>query len=76
MRRQTRKLLVTLAALVISISTALPVHAGIYTFSQDGYSGGGVITGWFEAIDTISNGQISSFDSEVSDFQNDSGYEC
>jgi len=68
MRRQISKLLYTLAALVISISVALPVNAGVYTFTQDGYSGGGAITGWFEAIDISGDSQISSFDSEVTDF--------
>jgi hypothetical protein len=68
MRQQTRKSFYLLAVLILSVFTALPVNAGIYLFSQDGYSGGGVITGWFDAIDTSSNGQISSFDSEVSDF--------
>lgn len=68
MRRQANKLFCTLAVLVLSGFTALPAHAGIYTFSQDGYPSGGVITGWFDAIDIISNGQISSFDGEVFDF--------
>ena len=68
MRRHTNKLLYSLAALALSLFNALPAHAGIYTFSQDGYSGGGVITGWFEAFDTFANGQISTFDSEVTDF--------
>ena len=68
MRRETCKLSYALAALTLSVFAALPVNAAIYNFSQDGYSGGGVITGWFDAIDTNGNGQINSFDLEVTGF--------
>ena len=68
MRRETCKSFYALAVLTLSVFAALPVNAAIYNFSQDGYSGGGVITGWFDAIDTIGNGQISTVDGEVSDF--------
>jgi len=38
----------------------------MYSFSQDGYSGGGNVAGTFSATDLNGDGQISSFNGEVS----------
>lgn len=54
---------VGLMALGSSSAMATP-----YSFSQGGYTGGGVIAGSFDATDIDSNGQISSFAGEVSGF--------
>jgi hypothetical protein len=50
------------------IISTLPCHATLYSFSQGGFSGGGQITGTFEAFDSDNDGQISSFANEVSTF--------
>jgi hypothetical protein len=56
-----------LACSVLCMSS-LSANASIYSFSQTGYSGGGHITGYFDAIDLNIDGQISSFANEVLGF--------
>lgn len=43
-------------------------NAATYTFSQNGFSGGGVITGSFDAVDINNDGQINFFNDEVTGF--------
>ncbi len=45
---------------MIALSSA-SANAALYTFSQDGFSGGGTVTGSFEAEDLDNDGLISSF---------------
>ena len=45
---------------LIALSSA-SANAALYTFLQDGFSGGGVVTGSFEAEDLDNDGLISSF---------------
>ena len=52
----------------LMILIGLPVNAATYNFSQDGFTGGGLIAGTFDAIDLDMNGQISFFDGEVTKF--------
>lgn len=42
--------------------------AADYSFTQSGFSGGGVISGSFSGVDANGDGQISSFSNEVSGF--------
>ena len=57
------------AASVLAISAiAYPVTAAEYNFLQDGWSDGGVFSGTFIAEDLNNDGQISSFDEEVTAF--------
>jgi len=55
------------AAGMLALASA-SVSAQVYNFSQGGYAEGATITGSFTASDVDSNGQISSFDGEVTDF--------
>lgn len=50
------------AALALS---ALPAAAIRYNFSQDGYSDGGKITGWFEGVDFDGNGVLDIVDPDA-----------
>lgn len=43
-------------------------NATSYIFSQSGFSGGGIITGSFDAVDLNNDGQIISFTGEVTSF--------
>lgn len=45
-----------------------PASATQYFFSQTGFTGGGTISGSFDAIDADLDGQISSFTGEVTSF--------
>jgi len=54
-----------LLALVV---VPMQVSAAVYSFTQGGYSEGAIVTISFTGSDLNSNGQISSFDAEVSDF--------
>lgn len=49
-------------------SLALPAVAARYNFSQDGYSDGGKISGWFEGVDKNSDGVLVSWENEVTDY--------
>jgi len=51
-----------------AILIAGPASATIYFFSGGGFSEGATITGAFQATDLNMNGQISSFDGEVTNF--------
>lgn len=41
---------------------------GNYSFSQSGWFGGAMVTGSFSGFDSSSDGQLSSFDNEISAF--------
>lgn len=57
------------AASVLAIATfAYPVSAAEFNFLQEGWSDGGVFSGSFTAEDLNNDGQISSFDNEVTSF--------
>ena len=45
-----------------------PDGPGAWTFTVDGWSGGGLVTGFFTGSDVNGNGQLSSFNGEVTDF--------
>ena len=45
-----------------------PASATIYTFTQGGFAEGATITGSFVGNDSDTNGQISAFAGEVTDF--------
>lgn len=62
-----KKLLNAASALAI-VSFAYPVAAAEFNFLQDGWSDGGVFEGSFIAEDLNNDGQISSFDNEVTSF--------
>jgi hypothetical protein len=47
---------------------SVPAQATVFTFAQSGFSGGGSITGTFTGTDLDGNGQLSSFNGEISDF--------
>lgn len=44
------------------------VSPGTFDFSQGGFSDGATVTGFFVGTDLDNNGQLSSFEGEVSDF--------
>ncbi|MGD9730942.1 MAG: VPLPA-CTERM sorting domain-containing protein [Desulfamplus sp.] len=63
------KILMMACFLICSIfAVASSAMAVTYNFWQDGYSGGGKITGSFDAEDSDHNGYISTFNSEVTNF--------
>jgi hypothetical protein len=62
------KSLSTIIALASLIFTSGPASAQVYNFLQSGYPGGGIITGYFVGVDLNSNGQLSSFNGEITDF--------
>jgi hypothetical protein len=66
--KNVNKLLSSVFAIVTTLILSTSVNASLYNFSQIGYTGGGVINGSFDAIDTDLNGQISSFSGEVTGF--------
>lgn len=53
---------------VVVFFCSSPASAAHFTFSQGGYSGGGVISGSFDGVDNNSDGQLSSFTSEITNF--------
>jgi PEP-CTERM motif len=55
------------AASVLALASA-PASSAQYLFSQGGYAEGATLTGSFTGADGDSNGQISSFAGEVTDF--------
>jgi len=57
-----------LLALIGAMTVAAPASAALFTFSQSGFHEGASLTGWFEAVDLDNDGQISSFNGEVTDF--------
>ena len=61
-----RKFLVS--TLYLAFLLSLPAGAKVYTFSQSGFDGGGIITGTFTGTDLDANGQLSSFAGEITDF--------
>lgn len=62
-----KKLLITTALSAgFAVSAA---QAAIFEFNQQGYEGGGSFYGFFEAEDLNGDGQIVSFDGEVTDIQ-------
>lgn len=55
--------------LLSGLASAMPsVALPLYTFSQEGYSEGARISGWFEGEDFDHDGQIASFRDEVFNF--------
>jgi hypothetical protein len=68
MKLKFLNLICAIFSLALVALASSPANAVVYTFSQGGYSGGGSITGSFDAIDLDGNGQISSFLGEVSGF--------
>jgi len=50
------------AMIFASVGTA---HASTYSFYQDGFDGGGIVTGTFSGIDLDNDGQLVSFFGEV-----------
>lgn len=67
MKHSVRAFVCTCSA-AFALLQAAPSQAAWYHFSQGGFSGGGTITGTFDAEDLDGNGQISSFANEVSTF--------
>ena len=63
-----KKILAGLAVGMMMFGLSGVAEATSYIFSQSGYSGGGAITGSFDAVDFDGNGQISSFRGEVTAF--------
>jgi hypothetical protein len=68
MVKRCKKLLCALFTLTVIVFAGLPANAMTYHFSQTGYTGGGVITGSFDAVDLNADGQIASFAGEVTAF--------
>lgn len=68
MKPKSIHLLCTLSALLLIALSVSQANATMFTFSQDGYTGGGLISGTFDGNDTNGNGQLSSFDGEITDF--------
>lgn len=68
MKSQKPVFLVSLSASLLLALATNTAHATLFTFSQSGFSGGGSISGTFDATDFDSDGQISSFVGEVADF--------
>lgn len=60
-----KKLLAGLVAGMMMLAMASQTNAKIYDFFQYGYTGGGHISGYFEAIDYDFNGQIAFFPGDV-----------
>jgi hypothetical protein len=60
----------TALALLALALAASPARSAVttFTFSQGGFGGGAQVTGSFTGEDTNGNGQLSSFDDEISDF--------
>jgi len=52
----------------VDLATVTETSPGNYSFVEAGFSGGASITGTFSGSDLNSNGQISSFDDEVTAF--------
>lgn len=63
-----KKTLLNAASALAIVSFAYPVTAAEFSFTQDGWSDGGSLTGQFIAEDLNNDGQISSFDNEVTSF--------
>ena len=57
------------AAMALSITGAAHAAPQTFEFHQGGFSGGGVIEGFFVGEDLDGNGEISSFFGEVTDFE-------
>lgn len=68
MKTRTRNLIFAISAPALMALASSAANAATYAFTQNGYSGGGVVTGSFEAVDLDSDGQISSFFGEVTGF--------
>ena len=68
MSRLASKFIFNLVLYAAIILAASPAKAEIYQFTQSGYSGGGLITGTFTGVDGDSDGQIVSYEGEVSGF--------
>lgn len=67
MKSKIRNLICATAVGFMALTSSSAI-ATPFVFSQGGYSGGGIIAGNFDATDLDSNGQISSFDGEVTGF--------
>lgn len=67
MKSKTRNILCATAVSVMAFCSSSAI-ATPFIFSQGGYSGGGFITGSFDATDLDSNGQISTVNGEVTAF--------
>lgn len=65
--RAMKKLLRAASVLALGVF-AYPVTAAEFSFLQEGWSDGGVFSGSFVAEDLNNDGQISSFDNEVTSF--------
>jgi PEP-CTERM motif len=61
-------LLCTIVTLLTLLSASGLVFGQAYTFNQNGFTGGGVISGRFVGLDLNHDGQISSFNGEVTEF--------
>lgn len=61
MSTRATKIVGIISSLIFVLFISPSANAGLYTFSQTGFSGGGTITGSFEAVDLDGNGQISWF---------------
>ena len=65
------KVSAVICAISLPVAMALvaaPASARTFMFSQTGFSGGGSVSGTFDAVDVDGNGQISSFAGEVSGY--------
>lgn len=58
--------LITAVSFFACVST--PASAALFNFSQGGYADGATVVGSFVGTDSNSDGQISAFDGEVTDF--------
>ena len=56
---------VTTTTELVSVVAGAP---GTFSFSVSGWLGGGIVTGTFAGTDTVADGQLSSFDGEITAF--------
>jgi hypothetical protein len=52
----------------LCLVTAASHAAMMFTFTQNGFSGGGTVTGMFSGTDFNNNGYLNSFEGEISDY--------
>lgn len=58
----------SLIGMLALVGAGMPASALSFTFIQTGYSEGAQVTGSFEGVDSDENGQLSSFEGEVTAF--------
>lgn len=68
MKSEISNFICAISAVGMMTLASFSANAATYTFSQNGFSGGGVITGSFDAVDINNDGQIHFFNNEVTGF--------